>query len=284
MSDLISIIMPVFDVEKHLGLFKKAIDSIIKQTYKNWELLIVCDGDFKTTINYVMNVIKKHNDKRIKVFKSSKQYGSGIIRNMAFRYTKGKYITFHDSDDYSVPHRFEKLLEGIGKDNIIASNINVNIIHGKGDEEIKIKKFTGKSFDDLIQLRKVKPPFCLPSCLITADLFKFMGGFEKYKYSTEPTLAIKIAYYKAMRNFSEVKIIEEPLMTYNRHSHSVTTSADLGYTVDKCQNAQRKPLRKAFRDKYLKGEIKKGDDKNKVKKELGIKNNLTKLEDLIRIL
>jgi len=273
--------MPAFAVEKHLVHFEKAIDGIVKQTYTNWELLIICDGGYKTTIDVVLSIVSSYKDKRISVYKSTKQCGSGIIRNMAIQYVKGKYLTFHDSDDYSVPDRFEKLMANMDTNGIVTSNVTINTLYGD-EGGAREKKYTGIALDALIVQRKVKTPFCLPASIMTVDLFKSMGGFEKYMYSTEPILAIKIAYLREMLGIPKVPIVDEPLMVYNRHPHSVTTKFENAYNVKKCQSAQRKPLIRIFRERYIKGLIKKGAPKKELMKELFISSNFTKVQ-LIKV-
>ena len=281
MPNLISIIMPAFAVEKHLVHFEKAIECIIKQTYTNWELLIVCDGGFKTTIDMVLQTINKYKDKRISVYKSAKQCGSGAVRNMAIQYIKGKYVTFHDSDDYSMPDRFEKLMAQMDANGIVTSHVKVHTLYGE-DGGVRDKRYSGESFNALVEKRKVKTPFCLPASIMTVDLFKAMGGFEKYMYSTEPILAIKIAYLREMLGMPKVPVVDDFLMVYNRHPHSVTTKFENAYNVKKCQSAQRKPLIRIFRERYLKGEIKKGAAKKDIMKELFIVNNINKMQ-LIKV-
>ena len=280
MSALISIIMPAFAVEKHLELFKQAINGIINQTYKNWELLITCDGGNPITIKSIIDIVGKHKDKRIQVYKSEKQFGPGIIRNMTVRYTKGKYLTFHDTDDYSEATRFEKLMSNMDSFGIIASNITVkNLIDGN----VRGKIYTSSTFDTIIKDGKVKPSIHFPSAIISIDLFKEIGGFEKYKYSSDSIMAIKLAYYRDLLNMPKIPIIQEALFIWNRHSYSITTLGDNAYKLKKCISAQRKPLRRIFRNRFIAGLIKKGDDKKKVKQELGLINNLVGLPALIRI-
>lgn len=275
--------MPAFGVERHEALFVEAVNSIINQTYTKWELIIVCDGNFPITINCIAKIIGKLKDKRIKFYRSKRQNGPGIARNLAVDVAKGTYLTFHDTDDYSEPDRFEKLMSAIDSSGIIASSVMVNTIRldsGVRIEEKRYMNYSGKALDRLIQERKVRVPIHLPSAIISTELFRFMGGFEKYKYSSDALLAIKIAYYREMMDIGPIPLIHEPLFNWNRHSNSVTTLGENAYTFKKCQTAQRKPLIRVFREQYLRGEIKKGAPKKDVKRYLGIINNLAGQEKL----
>ena len=93
-NSLISIIVPVYKVEKYL---KKCLDSIINQTYKNLEIIIVDDGSPDGCPNICDEYSKK--DDRIKVI-HQKNMGLSIARNNGIKLATGEYIGFVDSDDY----------------------------------------------------------------------------------------------------------------------------------------------------------------------------------------
>ena len=90
---LITIIMPAYNSEQTI---QESINSIQKQTYDNWELLIIDDGSKDNTINIVLNIIK--NDNRIKLYRNTKK-GVSSARNFGIDNAKGDYICFLDSDD-----------------------------------------------------------------------------------------------------------------------------------------------------------------------------------------
>ena len=92
MSSLVSIITPSYNSAKFI---KECIESVIAQTYTNWEMLIIddCSADNSPQI------IKKYNDKRIQLIELDSNVGAAEARNIALRRAKGKYITFLDSDD-----------------------------------------------------------------------------------------------------------------------------------------------------------------------------------------
>lgn len=91
-EDLVSIIMPSWNTANYIG---ESIESVINQTYKNWELIIVDDNSSDDTDK----VINKFKDKRIKFFKNNKNLGAALTRNRALREAKGEWIAFLDSDD-----------------------------------------------------------------------------------------------------------------------------------------------------------------------------------------
>lgn len=93
MEDLVSIIMPLYNGEKFIEI---TLASVLKQTYKNWELLITNDGSKDNSPKIVEKYIKK--DERIKLFNQINK-GSAAARNNSLKEAKGKYIVFLDSDD-----------------------------------------------------------------------------------------------------------------------------------------------------------------------------------------
>ena len=92
MRPLISIITPVYNSEEYL---EKTIKSVINQTYKNWELIIVNDNSNDKT----QTIVNKYKSKKIKYYINTKTLGAGYSRNVGTKKAKGRYITFIDSDD-----------------------------------------------------------------------------------------------------------------------------------------------------------------------------------------
>lgn len=101
---LVSVIMPAYNAERYIEI---AIDSIINQTYQNWELCIIDDCSTDAT----MQVVNQYDDRRIRIFHNEKNQGIAFSRNKALDYCIGKYIAIMDDDDYSFPLRFEKQVD-----------------------------------------------------------------------------------------------------------------------------------------------------------------------------
>lgn len=106
-EDLISIIIPVYNTEKYIG---RCIESVLRQTYRNIEVVIVNDGSSDKSEEIIR--FYSQNDHRI-VFINKKREGVTAARNAALDVVKGQYIGFVDSDDYIQPNMYEKLLKSI---------------------------------------------------------------------------------------------------------------------------------------------------------------------------
>ena len=111
MKPSISIILPNFN--SHLNL-KKTLNSIINQTYKNWNLIIVDDCSDKKTLK-ILNNFK--NKIKFKIIFLKKNKGAGFCRNLALKKVTGKYIAFIDSDDYWEKNKLKSQINFMEKNN-----------------------------------------------------------------------------------------------------------------------------------------------------------------------
>lgn len=101
MNDLVSIIMPSYNTAKFIS---QSIESVLSQSYTNWELIIVDDCSSDNTVE----IVSSFNDERIKFFKNEKNSGAAFSRNRALREASGKYVAFLDSDDLWSENKLEK--------------------------------------------------------------------------------------------------------------------------------------------------------------------------------
>ena len=116
MQPLISVIIPVYNVEKHLN---KCLDSIINQTYKNLEIIIINDGSKDASAEICREYAEKDN--RI-VFVSRENRGVSATRNEGIELAHGDYFSFIDADDYLELDAYEYLLNIVEKHNVDAVN------------------------------------------------------------------------------------------------------------------------------------------------------------------
>ena len=93
--DLVSIVIPYYRKKEYI---KQSINSVLNQTYKNFEIIIIYDDEELIEWNYLKSIVK--SNKRIKLIRNKKKLGAGLSRNKGIKLSKGKYIAFLDSDDY----------------------------------------------------------------------------------------------------------------------------------------------------------------------------------------
>lgn len=109
MKPLVSILMPAYNAEPYIG---QAIDSIIKQEYAHFELLIADDGSTDNTAVRIAAI----QDERIRVFHNGNNQGVIATLNKLLAYSKGDYITIQDADDWSDPYRLIKQVAALNAD------------------------------------------------------------------------------------------------------------------------------------------------------------------------
>ena len=116
MNDLVSIITPSFNSSKYI---KETVDSVLSQTYENWELIIVDDGSKDSSANIIQDLT--NTDTRIKGFYFDKNIGAAEARNVAIQQAKGKYIAFLDSNDLWELEKLEKQISFMQTEDIAFS-------------------------------------------------------------------------------------------------------------------------------------------------------------------
>lgn len=118
MNELVSIIMPSYNTAKFIS---ETIESVLAQTYPNWELIIVDDCSTDDTDAVVCPYLV---DDRIRYIKNEKNSGAAVSRNRALREAKGKWVAFLDSDDLWFPEKLEKQISFMRKNDYHFSYTN----------------------------------------------------------------------------------------------------------------------------------------------------------------
>lgn len=127
MNELISVIIPVYNVEKYI---EKCLNSVTAQTYENLEIVIVNDGSTDSSIVYCEKCA--NDDNRIKIL-NKENGGLSDARNAGIDICTGNYICFVDSDDYLEKEAIERLLEKILKYNADIAIGNINKVYENGE-------------------------------------------------------------------------------------------------------------------------------------------------------
>lgn len=110
--DLVSIIMPAYNSGKYI---KESINSVINQTYENWELLIIDDCSQDDTKRIIESYSMSNS--KIQFLKLSENSGAAVARNLGVKKASGKYIAFLDSDDLWYEKKLEKQVKFMKKNN-----------------------------------------------------------------------------------------------------------------------------------------------------------------------
>lgn len=217
----ISVIMPVYNCEKYL---RQAIESILNQTYKDFEFIIINDG----SIDNSFNIIKEYQLQDGRIITISRE-NKGLIYslNEGISLASGKYIARMDGDDIALPERFEKQVEFLEhkKDvDVIGTHI-----YAFGNEDIEKSKKIEERFNVLIdEINMEKIIFddiviCHPSSMIRREVLDKLGGYS-YKYTCAEDYDLWI---RALKFGFKLSTVNEKLTRYRLHNESKSYNDDL---------------------------------------------------------
>ena len=208
----ISIVVPIYNASKYLN---KCLDSLVNQTKKELEFILVNDGSTDDSDS----IIKNYSDNRIKYFKRS-NHGIGKTRNFGISKATGKYIMFLDSDDYLDLEACELLYKKIEKDN---SDLVVFDFYRVSDslEPVIIRNFKGTNLREnpnlLLEINLGIANKIFRLNIIKENNIKFI---EDLKYEDAPFV---VEYFKYARKISK---LDAKLHYYVIHDNSETTIRD----------------------------------------------------------
>jgi glycosyltransferase involved in cell wall biosynthesis len=172
MSSKVSVVIPCFNQGEFL---EEAVESVKKQSYKNWECIIINDGSIDNTSNIAKKLVEK--DSRIKFFEQENQ-GLAATRNNAIEKSKGRYVLPLDADDKIGLEYLEKAV------NILDSNLEMKLVYAKAEKfgaESGIWELPPFSLDSLLFSNMI---FC--SALFRKSDFDNLGGYNlNMKYGWE---------------------------------------------------------------------------------------------------
>lgn len=221
MDDLISIIMPSFNTGKYIT---ETIESVLAQSYKNWELIIVDDCSSDNTDEIVSTYL---SDDRIHYFKNEKNSGAAFSRNTALREAKGKWIAFLDSDDLWMPEKLEKQLSFMKSNGYFFSYTDYEEIDVNG-------KQTGVRVTGPRKVTKTGMyNYCWPGCLtVMYDADKIgLIQIENIKKNNDYAMWLKVCHR------ADCYLLDECLAQYRKgrvgsvSTHSIKTMIGWHYKL-----------------------------------------------------
>ncbi|MPT30871.1 MAG: glycosyltransferase family 2 protein [Chryseobacterium sp.] len=213
-QSLVSIIIPIYNREK---LISATLDSVIDQTYSNWECIVIDDGSTDKTIELVQAYADK--DDRIKIYRRSSNYGAGGngARNYGYELSKGGYINWFDSDDIMLPNFIQTKMEMFQEQNIQFVITGGHFWDGKEiNKPMKIHE-TDDFYAD----------FQTWALNLTTNCVLFRRGFLENKelfseqmYRAQETEFFSRIFFKVPDNI--YMISSEPTFLYRQHIDSIT--------------------------------------------------------------
>jgi len=215
---MISVVMSVYNGEKYLD---EAIESILNQTYKDFEFIIINDGSIDKSLEIIEKY--KQQDERI-VLISRENKGLIASLNEGIEKARGKYIARMDADDISLPKRFEKQIELLEENNIDICGCHFFIVDSKGKYKAAKVVSTDVIFNKIILVRSV--PFAHGSVMFRKDfIIKNSLEYGQTNYIHAEDYALWIAF--ANKN-AKISNVDDFLFKY-RDSEGTMSKQSINY-------------------------------------------------------
>lgn len=223
---LVSVLIPCYNVENFV---EEAVDSILKQTYKNLEIWLIDDGSTDNT-RYILD---KYSDARIKKFFADTNTKKVGCVNEVLRKVRGEYICFQDSDDISSVHRIKKQVK------IFHENSDIGICftgYSYFGEQKRNAMLVSKTNEDLIRefLRfkahknSNKDPTCCNTMMITRGLLQLESGYNTY---FSGRVGEDIQWIYRILKHCKGAVVDEILYNYRMRQGSFTSDQFVGKNV-----------------------------------------------------
>ena len=227
----ISVNMPVYNGEQFL---EEAIDSILDQTFNDFEFLIINDGSTDKS----KEIIKSYSDPRIRYFENKKNLGITATRNIGLAQAQGEYLAIIDCDDFAYPNRFEEQVEFLDQNtdiSMVACWAEIEMLNEQGDVVHVV-------------WRTNAPNHKIPSLLLFSNFFiqstimlrKFdipVGGYRDFDPAEDYDLWTRLTAHRA------AYLIRKPLVRYRVHGNNVSNMENTKQEMQ-CERVLRYQLEK----------------------------------------
>ena len=212
---MISVVMPAYNTGKYIG---EALDSILNQTFQDFEVIVIDDGSSDHTVDVVKSYMEK--DDRIRLIENE-HGGVSRARNTGLEAAKYEWVAFLDSDDISLPERLKKQVAAMQSDpEVIVWDTAMRVMGENGEiqDEIKIRAPLTKA--EFHKMRKLGETIyvCTNAAIFRRDIALEVGAFDVRFSNSGDT-----EFFNRMANRGPIICVPEPLTLYRLHSGSVTS-------------------------------------------------------------
>lgn len=274
-SELVSIIIPVYNVEKYLS---KCLDSVINQTYYNLEIILVDDGSTDSSGKICDEYM--HSDKRVKVV-HQKNGGLSNARNTGLNIFDGKYVTFIDSDDFVEQTYIERLYQIIQKSEADIAVVSFELFYEfQKIQTVKVDALEVKEYSNIEAIadmwyqknintsawaklyeRKLFSDIRYPDGMIYEDLgttYKLFFASNKVAYSSEKLYYYlqrrdSIMQYKfSVKKIDRIVISQEILDWVNENCLELIPAAETRFFTSNIQVLREIPLNEQYKSELKK--------------------------------
>jgi glycosyltransferase involved in cell wall biosynthesis len=263
---LISVIIPTYN---RAAFIKRSVNSVVKQSYKNIEIIVVDDGSTDNTENLIKNV----RDKRIKYIKHTENKGVSHARNTGIKIARGEYISFLDSDDEIYPKKIETQYKKL---HVLPNTYGLiycghRIFINSTNEYVE--DFLGQKYDNIKEILLKRCLFAVHAPLIRKMCFEKCGLFDEslvecedwdmwirlsqhYKFTVIPDALVKFYIHEGQKSthlknkiearenilLKHKKLLEERKLVYSWHLRRIGSL----YSLDGNAAAGRRYLLKSI--------------------------------------
>lgn len=219
-NTIVSVIIPTYN---RAHLIERAIQSVLNQSYQNFEIIVVDDGSTDNTKEVVKKLQKK--DRRIKYIQHNNKRGGSAARNTGIREAKGKYIAFQDSDDEWLPGKLEKQIEVFKRQPAEVGIVYSDMWRICGGEKIYwnspvIKPKDGAIYSQALdRFLETGKGIGIQSAIVKRECFNTAGIFdESFRRFIDLDLFIRLSKYYYFYH------INEPLVNYYSTGKGISTN------------------------------------------------------------
>lgn len=217
-NPLVSIIIPTYNRAHLIG---ETLDSVLAQTYENWECIIVDDGSTDNTEEVVSAYVQKDNRFQFHHRPDIHKPGGNGARNYGFSLSKGEYINWFDSDDLMHSEKLEKQVNSLSQSNHDLSICQTMVFEGNVDNVLGLRKdkiYSVDFFNDFIknEIKWLTQAPLIRKSFLKKNQLKFD---EDIKQSQERDFFVKV-----LDKVDDYLVINIPLVWFRKHSASISHS------------------------------------------------------------
>ena len=199
---LVSVVMPVYNSSQTI---RRAIESIINQTYVNWELLVILE---KETDEDTLNIVREYekSDHRVKAICKTGEKGVASSLNLGLSIAKGTYVARMDSDDYSFQYRLQKQVEYMeGRPDVAVCGSNCIIVTPNGESFLSLP----------LDYESIKAAILFQNCIVHPSVMMRKKVFDTNNWTyCESSKAEDYELWLRIINQCVITNIDEPLIKY----------------------------------------------------------------------
>ncbi len=213
---LISVVMPTYNTS--VSFLKEAVESIINQTFQDFEFIIIDDGSINDTPEYLRSL----TDSRVRVIRNNENIGITKSLNIGFNKARGKYIARMDSDDISKLNRFEKqyLLMENNPDVIVCGS---RAAYKKGFSSVYDESLFPKIVEDDMEIYRIRMLFSNPGPTHSTAFFRRDELVRHHiKYDERLVYAQDYGMWMKVSQYGRICILQEPLLYFRHHENQIS--------------------------------------------------------------